>query len=67
MVQGTNNGGGPRWAMMSRARCPLCGLVKPVGESQVARQGGVCHNTAKCRERRERRERKMYADGDRKR
>jgi hypothetical protein len=55
MTQGTNNGGGPRWATMPRACCPWCGLVKPVGVMQVQRNGGRCNNRKKCDERRRRR------------
>lgn len=54
MVQGTNNGGGPRWATMPRATCPRCGLTRPVGIAQHER-GNVCRNTEKCKQRAARR------------
>jgi hypothetical protein len=50
MRSGTNNGGGPRWATMPRAVCPLCGLRKPVGVLQHER-GFACNNVSKCKER----------------
>jgi len=46
---GTNNGGGPRWATMPRGKCPLCGLVKPVGITQGRENGFICRNPTKCR------------------
>ena len=51
----SNRGGGPRWATMPRAKCPRCGLVKPVGVTQVARNGGECANRRKCDQRRKNR------------
>ena len=51
---GTNNGGGPRWATMPRAKCPLCGLVRPVGVLQHQR-GNICNNREKCKSRQARR------------
>lgn len=54
---GTNNGGGPRWGTMPRGKCPLCGLIKPVGVRQAER-GFVCNNSSKCRARRDKRKAK---------
>lgn len=53
---GTNNGGGPRWATMPRGKCPVCGLVKPVGIYQADDRGNVCRNSEKCEARRKRNE-----------
>lgn len=47
---GTNNGGGARWHLMERATCPLCGLNRPVGVTQVER-GYRCRNAVKCDQR----------------
>lgn len=57
MASGGNRGGGPRWATMQRATCPICGLNRPVGALQGERRF-VCRNKAKCEERRKRREQK---------
>lgn len=54
MASGTNNGGGARWHLMDRARCPICGLVRPVGALQ-ARRGYICNNKTKCEERKKKR------------
>lgn len=63
MGAGTNNGGGARWGTMPRAACPVCGLHRPVGVTQVARDGGRCINRRKCEQRRAIREQKRK-DGD---
>lgn len=52
---GGNNGGGARWHLMARAVCPRCGLSKPVGVTQLARNGGECINRGKCAKRAARR------------
>ncbi len=57
-MTGTNNGGGARWNMMTRAVCPLCGLNKPVGVYQGERNGNRCNNQSKCRERAARKKKK---------
>lgn len=53
MGQGTNNGGGARWADMERGTCPKCGLTRPVGVSQHERRF-LCNNSTRCRARADR-------------
>ena len=55
---GTNNGGGPRWGTMPRAKCPRCGLVKFVGVLQSEERHNICNNIDKCNKRRAKREAK---------